>query len=412
MPTFYPMVMGREVMLSTEHYLSASAGARIFARGGNAIDAAVAATFVEGVVNPHMHTIGGEAPMLIYSAHARRVVAINGNMMAPARATIAHYRLLGLELVPHSGLLAAGVPAAFDALVTALAEFGTMSLADVLEPALALAHDGFPMHVGLAGDIIDASNPQHAGAGASLRTHAKRFLTEWPTTGRVYLPAGEVPAIGTIIKNSALARFFTRLIDAEASAKNRGREAALRAASDRFYRGDIAMEIVAWSDANGGLLQASDLAAFKTRIEAPVTAEYRGTTVHKCGPWSQGPVFLQQLKILEGFDLSAMRHNSADYIHTVIESAKLAFADREAYYADPEFVEVPIRALVSKEYGDVRRALVDAHRVSMEQRPGDPIAMRPLREGPAVEARAWGGGTIHVTACDRAGNMIAVTASG
>ena len=129
MPTLYPMVMGREVMLSTEHYLSAAAGARIFARGGNAIDAAVAATLVEGVVNPHMHTIGGEAPMLIYSANARRVVAINGNMMAPARATIAHYRSLGLELVPHSGLLAAGVPAAFDALVTALAEFGTMSLA-------------------------------------------------------------------------------------------------------------------------------------------------------------------------------------------------------------------------------------------------------------------------------------------
>jgi len=412
MPTLYPMVMGREVMLSTEHYLSASAGARIFARGGNAIDAAIAATFVEGVVNPHMHTIGGEAPMLIYSAHARRVVAINGNMMAPARATIAHYRGLGLDLVPHSGLLAAGVPAAFDALVTALAEFGTMPLAEILEPALALASDGFPMHVGLAGDIIDASNPQHAGAGASLRTHSKRFLTEWPTTGHVYLPDGEVPPLGAIIKNPALARFFTRLIDAEASARSRGREAALRAASDRFYRGDIATEIVAWSDANGGLLQASDLAAFKTRIEAPIAAEYRGTTVHKCGPWSQGPVFLQQLKILEGFDLGAMRHNSADYIHTVIESAKLAFADREAYYADPEFVEVPIRALVSKEYGDVRRALVDAHRVSMEQRPGDPIAMRPLREGGAVEARAWGGGTIHVTACDRAGNMVAVTASG
>ncbi len=145
MPTVYPMVMGREAMLSTEHYLSVfAAGARTFARGGNAIDAAVAAVLVEGVVNPHMHTIGGEAPMLIYSASARRVVAINGNMIAPARATIEHYRSLGLELVPYSGLLAAGVPAAFDALATALAEFGTMSLAEVLEPALALATDGFP----------------------------------------------------------------------------------------------------------------------------------------------------------------------------------------------------------------------------------------------------------------------------
>jgi gamma-glutamyltranspeptidase/glutathione hydrolase len=410
MPTLYPIVMGREVMISTEHYLSAAAGARMFARGGNAIDAAVAATLVEGVVNPHMHTIGGEAPMLIYSANARRVVAINGNMMAPARATIAHYRSLGLQLVPHSGLLAAGAPAALDALVTALAEFGTMTLAEVVEPALALATEGFPMHVGLAGEIIDASNPQHAGAGASLRTHANKFLTEWPSTGRVYLPDGQVPLVGAIVKNPSLAKFYTRLLDAEAAAKNRGREAALRAASDRFYRGDIAMEIVAWSDANGGVLQASDLAGFKTRIETPVSAEYRGTTVYKCGPWSQGPVFLQQLKILEGFDLGAMRHNSPDYIHTVIESAKLAFADREAYYADPEFVDVPMKALVSREYADLRRSLIDK-RASMEQRPGDPIAMRPLREG-GVEARPWGGGTIHVTACDRAGNMIAVTASG
>jgi gamma-glutamyltranspeptidase/glutathione hydrolase len=402
--------MGREVMLSTEHYLSAAAGARIFVRGGNAIDAAIAATLVEGVVNPHMHTIGGEAPMLIYLANARRVVAINGNMMAPARATIAHYRSLGLTLVPHSGLLAAGVPAAFDAMVTALAEFGTMSLADVLEPALALAQDGFPMHVGLAGEIIDASNPQHAGAGASLRTYAQKFLADWPSTGRVYLPDGEVPAVGAIIKNPALAKFYTRLLDAEASAKNRGREAALRAAADRFYRGDIAMEIAAWSDANGGLLQSSDLAAFKTRIETPVSAAYRGTTVYKCGPWSQGPVFLQQLKILEGFDLAKMGHNSPDHIHSVIESAKLAFADREAYYADPEFVDVPMPALVSKEYGDLRRSLIGQH-ASMDQRPGDPFAMRPLRDR-GVEARAWGSGTIHVTACDRAGNMIAVTASG
>jgi gamma-glutamyltranspeptidase / glutathione hydrolase len=410
MPTLYPMVMGREVMLSTEHYLSASAGARIFARGGNAIDAAISATLVEGVVNPHMHTIGGEAPMLIYSANARRVVAINGNMMAPARATIAHYRSLGLTLVPHSGLLAAGVPAAFDAMVTALAEFGTMSLAEVLEPALALAQEGFPMHVGLAGEIIDASNPQHAGAGASLRTYAQKFLADWPSTGRVYLPDGEVPAVGAIIKNPALAKFYARLLEAEASAKNRGREAALRAAADRFYRGDIALEIAAWSDANGGLLQPSDLAAFKTRIETPVSAAYRGTTVYKCGPWSQGPVFLQQLKILEGFDLAKMGHNSPDHIHSVIESAKLAFADREAYYADPEFVDVPMKALVSKEYADLRRSLIDK-RASMDQRPGDPIAMRPLRDR-GVEARAWGSGTIHVTACDRAGNMIAVTASG
>ena len=403
--------MGRRAMLATEHYLSASAGARIFALGGNAIDAAVAATFVEGLVNPHMHTIGGEAPMLIYSASARRVVAINGNMTAPARATIAHFRALGIELIPPAGLLAAGVPAAFDALVTALRDFGTRSLADVLEPALQLAGDGFPMHEGLSG-YSDLGDEAAGSAGASLRSHANRFLTKWPSTGRVYLPDGKVPRPGSVLKNPALANFFTRLLDAESAAKGRGRAAGLDAARDRFYRGDIARDIVAWSDANGGLLAASDLERFTTRVESPASAEYRGVTVFKCGPWSQGPVFLQQLKLLEGFDLAAMGHNSADYIHSVVEAAKLSFADREAYYADPEFVDVPLAGLLSDRYAALRRELIDSAHASMDQRPGDPIAMRALRDGPAAEARPWGGGTIHVTAADRDGNMIAVTASG
>jgi len=412
MPTVYPLIMGRRVMIATQHYLSTAAGARLFACGGNAIDAAIAATFVEGVVNPHMHTIGGEAPMLIYSAAARRVVAINGNMMAPARATIAHFRTLGLELIPGIGLLAAGVPAAFDALVTALRDFGTRSLADVLEPALQLADDGFPMHVGLAGEPAGPDNALAGAAGASLTSNAKRFLTKWPSSARVYLPEGKVPEPSSVVKNSALANFFKRVLDAESSAKNRGREAGLDAARERFYRGDIAREIVAWSDANGGLLGAGDLERFTTRIETPARADYRGVTVFKCGPWSQGPVFLQQLKLLEGFDLAEMGHNSADYIHTVIEAAKLAFADREVYYGDPEFIDVPLDGLLSDRYAAIRRELIDSAHASMDQRPGDPIAMRQLREAPAADARPWGAGTIHVTAADRAGNMIAVTASG
>jgi gamma-glutamyltranspeptidase/glutathione hydrolase len=349
--------------------------------------------------------------MLIYSATARRVVAINGNMMAPERATIAHYRSLGIELIPGAGLLAAGVPAAFDALVTALRDFGTKSLSDVLEPALQLAGEGFPMHVGLCGDP-EIPDEAMAGAGASLRSNAKRFLTKWPSTGRVYLPDGKVPLPGSVLKNPALANFFKRVLDAESAAKNRGREAGLDSARERFYRGDIARDIVAWSEANGGLLAASDLARFTTRTESPVSADYRGVTVFKCGPWSQGPVFLQQLKMLEGFDLAAMGHNSADYIHAVIESAKLSFADREAYYGDPEFVDVPLDGLLSDRYAAIRRQLMDSAHASMDQRPGDPIAMRPLRDGPAAAARPWGAGTIHVTAADRDGNMIAVTASG
>ena len=411
MPTLYPLMIGRRVMIASEHSLSASAGARMFARGGNAIDAAVAAAFVEGVVNPHMHTIGGEAPMLIYSAAAGRVVALNGNMTAPARATIDHYKSLGMKLVPHEGLLAAGVPAAFDSFAAALAQFGTMSLADVVEPALALSEDGFPVHLGLAGEPADSGDGSVAGAGASIRHNAAKFRSLWPSTARVYMPDGEPPAPGAVIHNLALAKFFRRLLDAEGSAKRRGREAAIDAARDRFYRGDIAAEIVAWSAANGGLLTTDDLASFATRIEDPIQADYRGVTLFKCGPWSQGPVFLQQLRLLEGFNLGAMHHNSADYIHTIVEVAKLAFADREAYYADPEFVRVPLEGLLSRCYADLRRALIDAKRASLEQRPGDPVAMTARKNG-AAEARSWGGGTVHVCAADRAGNMIAITPSG
>ena len=401
--------MGREAMISTEHYLSAAAGARIFDRGGNAIDAAVAAALVEGVVNPHMHTIGGEAPMLVRLGSNQRVVSINGNTMAPARATIAHYRALGLDLVPGEGLLAAGVPAAFGAFACALENFGTKSLAEVAGPALALCEEGFPMHPGLCGDD-DSIDVPGLGLG-SIRANAELYRTRWPSTARVYMPGGELPRSGDLIRNPALANLFRRLLDAEAGARKGGREAGLHAAVERFYRGDIAREIVAHSDAHGGLLALEDLAAFTTRIEEPVSRTYRGATVFKCGPWSQGPVFLQQLALLEGFDLGAMGHNSAAYLHTLIESAKLAFADRETYYADPEFVDVPLNELFSERYAALRRALVDPERASMDLRPGDPRAMR-AELGASAKARSWGAGTTHVDAADREGNLIAITPSG
>jgi gamma-glutamyltranspeptidase/glutathione hydrolase len=396
-------------MISTEHYLSAAAGARIFDRGGNAIDAAVAAALVEGVVNPHMHTIGGEAPMLVRLASNQRVVSINGNTMAPARATIAHYRTLGLDQVPGEGLLAAGVPAAFGAFACALENFGTKSLAEVAGPALALCEDGFPMHPGLCGDD-DSIDVPGLGLG-SIRANAELYRTRWPSTGRVYVPGGELPRSGDLITNPALANLFRRLLEAEASARKGGREAGLNAAVERFYRGDIAREIVAHSDAHGGLLALEDLATFTTRIEEPASRTYRGATVFKCGPWSQGPVFLQQLALLEGFDLGAMGHNTAAYLHTLVESAKLAFADREAYYADPEFVDVPLNELFSERYAALRRALIDPKRASMDLRPGDPRAMRAELGAPA-KARSWGAGTTHVDAADRRGNLIAITPSG
>ncbi|HEY2523450.1 MAG TPA: gamma-glutamyltransferase family protein [Candidatus Binataceae bacterium] len=409
MSTLYPLIIGREAVASTEHYLSAAAAARIFDRGGNAIDAAVAATLVEGVVNPHMHTIGGEAPMLIRTGSADRVVAINGNTMAPERATISHYRALGLDLVPGEGLLAAGVPAAFGAMACALENFGTMTLAEVAGPAFALCADGFAMHPGLCGDDNSLDVP---GLGmGSIRANAEVFQTRWPSTARVYMPGDKLPRSGDLIRNPALAHFFRRLLDAEAGARNGGREAGLRAAVERFYRGDIAREIVAHSEAHGGLLALEDLATFTTRIEEPASRTYRGSTVFKCGPWSQGPVFLQQLALLEGFDLAAMGHNSTAYLHTLIEAAKLAFADREAYYADPEFVDVPLGALFSEDYSALRRTLIDPRRASMELRPGDPRAMRAEAAAP-LKARSWGAGTTHVDAADRHGNLIAITPSG
>jgi gamma-glutamyltranspeptidase/glutathione hydrolase len=404
--------MGREAMIATEHYLSASAGARIFARGGNAIDAAVAATLVEGVVNPHMHTIGGEAPMLIYSASARQVVAINGNMTAPARATIDFYRSRNPDLVPGEGLLAAGVPAALGALATALARFGTKSFADVVEPALRLCEDGMPMHAGLTGHGETPKDLSGLIGAASILSNERKFREKWPTSAAVYLPNGEVPRPGAIVKNLALANFFRQLVDAETAAQNQGREAAIDAVRDCFYRGGVARDIVRWSDANGGLLQASDLANFTTKMENPVSVDYHGVTVHKCQPWSQGPVYLQQLRLLEGFDLAAMKHNSTNYVHTLVEGAKLAFADREAYYGDPEFTPVPLEALLSSRYADLRRTLIDPARASLEHRPGDPLAMRALLEGKSPSPRSWGPGTIHVTAADGQGNMVACTASG
>jgi len=400
-------------MIATEHDLSAAAGARIFDRGGNAIDAAVAAAFVEGIVNPHMFTIGGETPMLVYAAKTGRVVAVNGNMQAPTRATIEAYRERGLDAVPDQGLLAAGVPAAVDGLISVLSHFGTMRLADVAEPALELCEIGFPVHPGLIG--YDAAQVKGGPAVNShigpLCMNAERFLSEWPTSAALWLPDRKIPAAGTLIKNPALANCLRRLFDSEATASGRGREAALGAARDRFYRGDIAREIGAWSERHQGLLRASDLAGFTTRFEEPVSAGYRGYTVYKCGPWSQGPVFLQHLRLLEGADLRAMGHNSADYIHLVVETAKLAFADREAYYGDPEFTKVPMKELLAPAYAALRRGLVDPRRASLELRPGDPIGMRPLGALPPG-MRPWGAGTVHVDAADREGNLIAITASG
>ncbi|MDB5057620.1 MAG: gamma-glutamyltransferase, partial [Chloroflexi bacterium] len=281
-----------------------------------------------------------------------------------------------------------------------------LSLREVIEPALELASDGFAMYPGLQRSIIQ---------------HSEKFATQWPTSAAIYLPGGSVPKIGDRFRQPDWAASFSQTVEAEDAALRSGadRRAALRAARDVFYRGPIARAIARFAAetsvldhsgaSNSGILAYEDLAGYETTIEDPVSADYRGYEVYKCGPWSQGPVFLQQLRLLEGFDLRGLGHNTVAYIHTVVEAAKLAFADRDRYYGDPLFAQVPMERLLSRSYADERRALIDAARASLEIRPGeiDTSATAPLNDG-GVHRRD----TTHLDAIDADGLMISATPSG
>ena len=363
--TTRPVIMGTHGVVTAGHYLASQAGLRMLEAGGNAIDAGVATGFALAVLKPHDNGIAGESPILIYSADRRQAFAVNGNGAAPRAATIARMKRLGIKWIPGDGFLPAVVPAMVDAYITALAVFGTMPLEDVLTPALELAESGFAVYPELQG---------------SMANHLAHWQKHYPSTVEVYAPEGRAPQVGEILVQSDWAATMSSLIEAERAAARGGRTAALRAARDAFYKGEIAHEIVAFArshevmDASGKahtcLLTEEDFASYSARVEPTVTTDYRGLTVHKCNTWCQGPVFLQQLNLLEGFDLKAMGALSADYIHTVMECAKLAFADREAYYGDPEYVNVPMARLLSKEYADKRRKLVDPEHASLEDRPG------------------------------------------
>ena len=406
--TTRPVIYGTHGAVAAGHYLAAQAGLGILEAGGNAIDAGVAAGFCLAVLLPHQNGIGGEAPTLIYSADRRQVFAVNGHGVAPREATIERYQAMGIELIPGDGFLPAVVPAACDAYITALAVFGTMTLEEVLTPALELAGDGFPMFSELRGAI--SGNLPH------WRKH-------YPSSVEVFAPGGEALALGEVFTQTDWADTLGLLVEAERKAARTGRAAALRAARDVFYRGEIAREIVKFArntqvmDASGkphaALLSEEDFASYRAQVEPAVSVDYRGLTVHKCNSWCQGPVFLQQLTLLEGFDLASMGHNSAEYIHTVIECAKLAFADREAYYGDPQFVKMPWETLLSKQYAAERRRLV-GERASMEDRPGLDIAVPKIT--PPEPSNDWPilhiGDTTQLDAIDRFGNMISTTPSG
>jgi gamma-glutamyltranspeptidase/glutathione hydrolase len=388
--TTRPELRGTFGMVASTHWLASAAGMAVLERGGNAFDAAVAAGFTLQVVEPHLNGPGGDLPAIVWPAGDEpRVLCAQGP--APAAATIEHYRdELGLELIPGTGPLAAVVPGSFGGWLTLLRDHGTMELTDVLPYAIHYAEHGIPVL------------PQIASA---IRNVQGLFRDEWTPSAELYLGHDDV------LRNPQLARTYRRLLDADD-------------AYDAWYRGFVAEAIVAfqereWMDSSGdrhaGLLGAEDLAEWRPRWEEPLAVDYHGHAVYKAGPWSQAPVFLQQLRLLEGFDLAAMGHASALAIHTITECAKLAFADREAWYGDPDFVDVPLEMLLSHEYAAERRALV-GDESSPDLRPGGdgwrlpgPVAAVELAPGVGEPTR---GDTVHLDVVDRWGNIVAATPSG
>ena len=399
--TTRPELHGTFGMVASTHWLASAAGMRLLEAGGNAFDAAAAAGFVLQVVEPHLNGPGGDLPIVLYTAERDEVVVVCGQGPAPAGATIDRYRELGLELVPGTGFLAACVPGAFGGWLLMLREFGTARLREVLEPAIAYAKEGHPVL------------PRVVQTVASL---ADFFQQEWPTSAALWLRANDP---WKLFRNPELAATYARIL-AEAESVSTQREAQIDAALDAWYRGFVAEAIDAFvssdlMDSSGrrhaGFLSADDLASWRPTLEQPAEYEYGGWLVSKTGPWGQGPVFLQQLSLLEGFELGEA--SETELIHTVVECAKLAFADREAWYGDPDFVDVPLERLLSPEYAAERRARV-SELASDELRPGLDGALPSFASGPTAVGvgEPTRGDTCHVDVADRFGNVVSATPSG
>ena len=415
--TTRPELKGTFGMVSSTHWLATQSGMAVLERGGNAFDAAVAAGFVLQVVEPHLNGLGGDLPIVLWDATRGRVEALCGQGPAPAAAGIDAIHALGLNEIPGTGLVAACVPGAFGGWMALLRDHGTWRLGDVLQFAIGYADGGYP----LLPRIVD-----------TVAMVEPLFREHWPSSASVYLRDG-VPRPWDVFRNRDLAATYRRLVR-EADASARGREEQIDGALRAFYAGFVAEAVDrhckrAVMDSSGephaGLLCAGDMAEFHARHEKPVTADFGGWSVAKCGPWSQGPVFLQQLRLLDGFDAATIPFLSADHVHTVVECAKLAFADREAWYGDPDLADVPLDALLSHAYSAERRRLV-GDRASLELRPGSPAGRPPhlpRREVQAVAKGHWTGtgsqslgavrgDTCHVAVADRHGNLVACTPSG
>lgn len=401
-PSFRPTIMGARHAAASGHYLATVAEMRILEQGGNAIDAGVAGGIALNVVLPGKTSFGGVAPILIFDARQNKVFSISGLGRWPRGASLEHFVKVRRGRIPQ-GVERMVVPAAADAWLTALVEHGTMSFEQVATPALEYARDGIAVGHRLSEQLLD------------FEANKARF----PTLDTVFLNDGRAPRYGEVLRQPALARTFERLIEVERANRTKGREHAIRAARDFFYKGPIAEEIVAFVQKGGGFLSMQDMAEFEVGHESPTTGRFHEYEIYTNGPWCQGPTFAEALQILAGDDLDSLGHNSPEYIHLVAEALKLAFSDRDAYIGDPEFFDVPIKGLLSEQFARQRRAQIDTVRAAPAMPPrGDPWQCEGRSQPPGYkyeppEPREGTAepDTSYVCAVDRRGNMFSATPS-
>ena len=375
-----PPILARRAAIASGHYLATEAGMQVLRNGGNAIDAGVAAGICIDVLLPDLCNFGGVAPIMLYHAANGDLLTISGLGNWGRAASLDHFHEAEGGEIP-LGVKRSVVPGAPDAWLTALARYGSRTFAEVAAPAIELCERGFVVYPSLHRNLT--------ADGADL--------AQWPSTAAIFLPDGAAPRVGSVLRQPDLARTLRRMAAAEERAAGRGRAAGVEAARDEFYTGEIGKEIAAFIQAEGGFVDERDLADFHSEIESPVSTTYRGIEVYACGAWSQGPVIPQTLNILEGFDLCGLAHNSADYIHLCAEAFNLAFADREAHYGDPRFVNVPLDRLLSKEYAAELRARI-----------GTNTAFGAASPGTNVPSQA---DTSYVCVIDEQGNAFSATPS-
>ncbi len=394
-----PTIMGTRHVIAAGHHLAAQAGFEILEQGGNAVDAGVAAGLALNVLQADKVNFGGVAPIMIYGARKREVHCIDGLGVWPQAMTPDFFQKHHGGKIP-TGVLCSVVPAAPDAWITALTRFGTMTWSEVAGAAIRFAREGFPTYPQLTKSLTEKCGKPKS----------------WPSTRKVYLVQGRAPEPGELLVQEDLGKTLQYLADVERSQRRKGRGAALHAARDAFYKGDIAAAIVKYHRKTGGLMSMEDFAGFKVKLPPPVKTQYQGMTIYACGPWSQGPVLPMTLNILKGYDLRALPHNSPEYIHIVAEALKLAFADRHQHFGDPDFVDVPLKGLMSDAYAARRRDLIRADRACPEMPPpGDPAtgAVLPLRwmPEPRFGDTDEAADTTYVACVDRHGNAFSATPS-